>query len=121
MPIFQLHVNLSIPKNEKDENYETHLPQGIVNLCTLSDGILMNPIAKMFLDTYEKYANYKIACPFKPGPYNLYGYEMKENLFSLPMIKNFKFRLSASLHCKTAKEKKNFEAFRFKMDGSIKN
>lgn len=76
---------------------------------------------QMFLENFDKSANFKLECPFKKGEYILNGWEFTDRYIPKRLIRKVKYEYTLKAFVKSSKNaKEKIEILHVKSTGEVK-
>ncbi|KAG5676102.1 hypothetical protein PVAND_005956 [Polypedilum vanderplanki] len=117
-----LTFTFSIPKDERDKNYDFTLIHYTIQSCKISQGSRANFIVKMLMDGNDFAQIFK--CPMLAGTYGFYNFKPNDKFLPQVLLgKNrIRFQLLVKVDAKILNSKNaSVWLFTFKIQGEIKN
>lgn len=112
----------SIPKNDRDKNYEFTVINSKISTCKIIQGTRGNFLMRMLFDDFNKYFNTTFACPFPKQIYGFYNFEANAK-FLPPLLLNrdIKYQLVVKTDGKLMNSSNAVWLYSIKIHGEIKS
>lgn len=110
----------SIQKHEKDKDYQNQVMKSTIDMCKLYKGVRGNFLTRMLMENIKKSMDFVLQCPFKPGAYHLWNYQLHDSAIPTYLLtSDLKFMMELRVQAKIPKVKILVPFFALKFYGEI--
>lgn len=106
---------------EDIEVYDSILFKGTIDLCNIGRGITANKMIRTLQESFEKYSNFRLACPVNKTVFYATNFPVFEDKYLPTFIlgKDRKFELAATANGKLKNAKSQVNLFVMKLYGEL--
>lgn len=114
-------LTFSIPKDNKDTEYQNRILKAMIALCKLRRGVRGNFITKMLLENFYSDEEHFMQCPVPPGTGNIWNFKLADSYIpSYLLISDLKYAVDFVVRAKISKSKPLVYMYSVRFIGEIK-